>query len=267
MTAAKRALDLWGKDPSEITHVISASCTGMYAPGLEYLLMDDLKLSRNVGRFGINFMGCFGAFKTLGLADYIARVNEKHRVLIVCTELCSLHVQLQNDMESAVSNAIFGDGAAAAVIGQGEGLWEIKKRASLGVPASQDKMSWDIGDHGFVMRLDKSVPDLLGKTIQPFVSDLVEQEKELDYAIHPGGKAILENIEKSLGLTSTQTAASWNTLENFGNMSSATFLFVLEELLRQGRKITIASVLQWGLAFLLKEFYLKQDESFLQKSN
>jgi len=235
-TAACEALKRWGGNRSEITHVISASCTGMYAPGLEYLLMDTLGLPRTVGRYGINFMGCFGAFKGLGLADSIAKEDKRHRVLVVCTELCSLHVQTQNDLEAAVSNAIFADGAAAAVVGQQKGLLEIVKKASLGVPYSQDKMSWDMGDHGFVMRLKKDVPELMGQTIPSFVKGLALEEKNIDWAIHPGGKAILEQIEKGLSLSSEQTMASWNTLKNYGNMSSATFLFVLEELLRLGTK-------------------------------
>ncbi len=236
LKAAKKAIAQWGGSPSDITHVISASCTGMYAPGIEYMLMDTLGLERNVGRYGINFMGCFGAFKGLGLADAIAKEDPSHRVLVVCTELCSLHIQTQNDMESVVSNALFADGSAAAVVGQEKGLWEIVKRTSLGVPDSQDKMSWDMGDSGFVMRLSKEVPELLGKVISPFVESLAGNKREIDWAIHPGGRAILENIEKGLSLTAQQTSASWNTLRDYGNMSSATYLFVLEELLRQGRK-------------------------------
>lgn len=130
--AAEKALKQWNRDPKEITHIISISCTGVMAPGIEFILQQDLNLSENVKRLGINFMGCFGAFKGLEVASYIAKENQNNRILVVCTELCSLHLQFSTNPEISIGNILFGDGAAAVIIGaeQRENenpLWSIEK--------------------------------------------------------------------------------------------------------------------------------------------
>lgn len=239
--AASQALDEWGGDPNEITHVISVSCTGMIAPGIEFGLVQALNLKRTVNRLGINFMGCFGAFKGLAVARSFALDNPTHRILLVCTELCSLHFQAELTMDNMLGSLLFADGAAAAVVGASpklneKSLWEIRKGSSLGLDDTLDKMSWEASDQGFVMKLSSKVPALLKRTIHPFVDSLLGaglKPIDCDWAIHPGGKSILQAIEKAINLDKEQTQASWKTLADFGNMSSATFLFVLDHLHRQ----------------------------------
>ena len=243
LKAAIEALQKWGQDPSKITHVISVSCTGMYAPGLEFSLIKSLKLNASVQRLGINFMGCFGAFKGLAIAKALAMENKNARVLLVCTELCSLHFQSDKTVEAFVANALFADGAAAAIIGcdvqtEETSLFEIQKNQSFALDNSEDQMSWEIANSGMLMKLSAKVPQLIDAHIENFAGTLLSNNlagksipfSNCTWAIHPGGKAIVEAIEKRCALTKNQTANAWDVLKNFGNMSSATFLFILNEL-------------------------------------
>lgn len=239
--AADKALKAWGGHPKDITHVISVSCTGMYAPGIEFELMQKFNLNPSVNRLGINFMGCFGAFKGLSVAQAFAKENSKHRILLVCTELCSLHLQAELDPDTVLGNAIFADGSAAMVIGchpksNEKPLWKILQHHSIGLENSTDKMSWIGGDTGYLMKLSHRVPVLLGRNIASFIHDLMPagiKKEDCDWPIHPGGKSILQAIEKALELDKSQTQASWEILSNYGNMSSSTFIFVLEKLAQQ----------------------------------
>lgn len=239
--AARSAILQWGRDPSAITHVISISCTGVIAPGIEYLLMNKLGLPSTVNRLGINFMGCFGAFKGLSVANAFAKENPKSRILVVCIELCSLHMQADGDYDTIMGNCLFADGCSAVIIGaeplpSEKALWEIVRIHSQGISNTVEKMSWEAGDQGFFLRLSAQVPVILGRHIKAFVKALLQDEIPLehcDFVIHPGGKSILQTIEKTLSLQSDQTTASWETLANYGNVSSATILFILAELSKQ----------------------------------
>lgn len=239
--AAKQALEQWGGDKSSITHIISVSCTGVIAPGIEFYLMQNLDLPSTINRLGINFMGCFGAFKGLSVAYAFARENPFSRILVVCTELCSLHMQAEINEETILANSLFSDGSAAVIIGSNpkfkeKSLWEIIHTCSLGIKNSIDKMSWEASEHGFLMHLCHKVPVFIKRHMEKFAESLLIngiQSKQCDWAIHPGGKSIVQAVEKSLQLQPEQTQSSWKVLSNYGNMSSATFLFVLEELLKQ----------------------------------
>lgn len=239
--ASKKAIEKWGRDPSEITHIISVSCTGVVAPGIEFDLMQKLNLKRSVTRLGINFMGCFGAFKGLLVAASFAKEHPQHRILLVCTELCSLHLQAKPDLDNILANSLFSDGASAVILGgephgQEKPLWEIHKQYSVGIDHSLDKMSWEASDHGFFMKLSPFVPALLGRHIQPVVNAILGDtihSQACDWAIHPGGKSIIQAIERAMKLEPPQTEAAWGILKDYGNMSSATFLFVLERLYQQ----------------------------------
>jgi predicted naringenin-chalcone synthase len=239
--ACLKALNSWGGDPATISHVISVSCTGMVAPGIEFDIVKLLKLKASTERLAINFMGCFGAFKGLSVAQSFAKENPKNRILVVCTELCSLHFQAEQTPDNILANSLFSDGAAAVIVGadpQSEEtvLWEINNKCSLALDNTYDKMSWEASDQGFIMKLSQRIPSLLKKHIATFIQCLVIDNfsfENCDWAIHPGGKSIIQSIEKALNLNSNQTQASWETLANYGNMSSATFLFVLNSLLQQ----------------------------------
>lgn len=236
--AAKKAISEWGGDPLNLTHIISISCTGVMAPGLEFGLMESLGLKNSIMRLGINFMGCFGAFKGLEVAHAFAKLHPQNRILVVCTELCSLHVQLHDNASAIMGNSLFADGAAAVIIGQSEeeSIFEMVKHSSIGLKDSRDHMRWEASDHGFKMTLSQHVPIVLARHIQPFTEKLIAPYTipSCDFAIHPGGKAIIKAVEKKLGLTPTQVEASWETFANFGNMSSATFLFVLDAMRKTG---------------------------------
>jgi len=237
--AAEKALERWKGKREEITHLLSISCTGVMAPGIEFHLVNSLQLARNVQRYGVNFMGCFGAFKGLSLAQALAKQNPANRILLVSTELCSLHMQPLDPFraDAAIANALFADGAAAAVIGE-EGqdpLCQVLAESSFACHNSLEKMTWTASDTGLIMELGKEVPQLVSDQISSFLESLLPVNLSLsacDMAIHPGGKEILRKIEKVVSLEPKQTRASWETLSRYGNMSSATILFVLENLLK-----------------------------------
>lgn len=235
--AAESLLSAWGRSHGEVTHIIFVSCTGLVAPGIECLLLKELNLSPNTQRIAINFMGCFGAFRALAVANAIALQDPEHRVLIVCTELCSLHIQPDMQIDTIVSNAIFGDGAVAMLVGaqprQTErAWWDIVKSSSKIIEHDAAAMRWDVSNHGFVMRLSHKVPQHIRGGIRLFVETLIHGRafSECDWAIHPGGKSILHAIEQACNLDREKMASSWHVLENFGNMSSVTVPFVLNHL-------------------------------------
>ncbi len=252
--AAEKALQEWGGDPLTITHIISVSCTGVVIPGIEFSLMMGLKLNPSLSRLGINFMGCFGAFKGLEVAHALAKGNPQNRILLVCTELCTLHLQADHSQDSLLANTLFADGAAAAIIGcfpteQEKPLWEMVKHTSHGLKDSEQQMRWEASDHGFVMKLSNYVPISISRQIRAFAEGLLGSHTTIencDWPIHPGGKAIVQTIEKKLSLTPTQTEASWHTLANYGNMSSATFLFVLDHLRHQNQRHPWAAGIGFG---------------------
>lgn len=264
--AAKKAINSWGGDPKTITHVISVSCTGVVAPGIEFNLIKLLDLNPTVQRLGINFMGCFGAFKGLLVAKAFAKENPKNRVLVVCTELCSLHFQVEQTSDNILGNSLFSDGAAAVIVGalpssNETPLWHIEKTCSIGIEDSLDKITWEAGNSGFLMKLSHKIPVLLGRHIQTFSKALLGDDltnEEVDWAIHPGGKSILQVIEKKLNLKKEQTKSSWEVLENFGNMSSATFLFVLNQLVENKRKAKWTAGVGFGPGLSIEGILLKQ---------
>jgi len=234
-----------------ITHLIVVSCTGMYAPGLDIDLVKSLQLSTNVERICINFMGCYAAFNAIKLADTICQSNSNSKVLVVCTELCSIHFQKESTEDNLLANALFADGSAALLIESlprpGLNLKPVSFYCDLAFEGEQD-MAWTVGDLGFEMRLSAYVPEVIRKGIHNLTASLLNrisnQFSDIShFAIHPGGKKILEVIEQELGLTKEQNKASYEVLKNYGNMSSPTVLFVLDHIAKnltgadQGKKI------------------------------
>ncbi|MBO3270143.1 type III polyketide synthase [Hymenobacter defluvii] len=227
--------------PHSITHLVTVSCTGMYAPGLDIELVEALGLSPHVQRTCVNFMGCYAAFNGLKLADAFCRADAQARVLVVCAELCTLHFQKRRDDDDLVSNALFGDGAAAALVqaqpaAHGPSLSLQAFHCDL-VPDGRADMAWHINDFGFEMTLSSYVPGLIKQGIQHLADGLlarlpVRMSDIKLFAIHPGGRRILEAIEQALGLTHHDNRFAYQVLRDYGNMSSATVLFVLAELMR-----------------------------------
>jgi prepilin-type processing-associated H-X9-DG protein len=225
-------------DLKDITHLIVVSCTGMYAPGLDVDLQRILKLKSTVQRTSINFMGCYAAFNALRLADSFCSQDESHKVLVVCTELCSIHFQKENTDDNKLANALFADGSAAIIV-------ESKMRKGMNleigsffcdlVPDGEADMAWTIGDQGFEMKLSTYVPGLIKTGIGKLTSALLAVNRvalnDIAYfAIHPGGKKILEAIEAELELTKDDNRYAYHVLKHYGNMSSPTVVFVLHEI-------------------------------------
>jgi predicted naringenin-chalcone synthase len=230
-----------GIEAASFTHLITVSCTGMYAPGLDIELVAALGLPASVRRTCVNFMGCYAAVNALRLADSMVRADPAARVLIVSVELCTLHFQKSHDADHLVSNALFGDGAAAClVLGQplpGPAPSLALRAFHCGLaPEGVHDMAWHIGDFGFEMTLSGYVPALIERGIGQLTADLlqdlpVRREDIRHFALHPGGRKILEAIEQALGLSKDDNRHAYQVLRDYGNMSSATVLFVLRELL------------------------------------
>ena len=226
----------------EITHVITVSCTGFFNPGPDLLLIDTLGLSPGVQRYQLGFMGCYAAFPALRMADQFCRADPSAVVLIVCIELCTIHMQDKDDIDSVVANSVFSDGLAAVLVsakkpsGGGRGLGISHFASNLAREGVND-MAWDIGDHGFNIILSKYVSRIIGAGIRDIIADAfsgsgVSPDDMGKWAVHPGGRAILDKVETSLGLLPEQIETSRETLARFGNMSSATVLFVLAAMLK-----------------------------------
>ena len=217
-----------------ITHLITFSCTGMYAPGLDIDLIHALELPLQTHRVSINFMGCYAAFNALKTAKAICEADPKAKVLAVGVELCTLHFQKEFTEDQLIANAIFADGAAAFLMESAATSANCLKVSQLFcdlIPDGSAEMAWHIGDFGFQMRLSSYVPNLLEQHIDQI---LEKPLKNLGlsvadfnhFAIHPGGKRIIQQLENALKVTCPY---SYEVLKNYGNMSSITILFVLQQ--------------------------------------
>jgi len=243
--AAAAALDDGRIQPSAITHLVTCSCTGFSAPGVDVRLVEQLGLRRTTQRTHIGFMGCHGAFNALQVGRAIAAGEPDACVLVVTVELCSLHFSYGFEPQRIVANALFADGAAAAVMGhatpgtRGGGdstetapPLDLRGTGSYLLPDSADAMTWRIDDHGFVMTLSPRVPDCIARHLQPWLTDwLAEQGLAVGdvahWAIHPGGPRVLEAVTDALELPRAAADPSRAVLAAHGNMSSATILFIL----------------------------------------
>ena len=237
LDAARRAIESApGVTEADVTHVVTVSCTGFFAPGPDFVLVRDLGLAPSTQRFHLGFMGCCAAFPALRIAEQFVRADPAAVVLVVTVELCSLHVHIDDDPDQIVAASVFADGAAAAVVtatpAPGDGAFlELDAFQTGIVPSSEAEMAWTIGDHGFDMTLSSYVPRVVGQSIRSALQPLLQGSVPARWAIHPGGRSILDRVQQALALTDDDLAASRDVLRRFGNMSSATVLFVLRELL------------------------------------
>ncbi len=248
--AAERALAAAGVAAGDVTHLVISTCTGFFAPGTDVLLLRRLGMATTTARTVLGFMGCYAGVSGIRTCDEIVRADGDAVVLQVAIELCSLHYQTDASPDTIVANAIFADGASAAVYGGEERFAE---RAGVGgAPVARvvgshsdisadslDKMSWRIGDTGFIMTLDAGIPAVLRDEAPGFVRALakaggVEREDIAGWAIHPGGRKIVESLQQTLELSDADVGSSYGVLRDYGNMSSATILFVLQRELARG---------------------------------
>jgi len=239
LQAVYRCLEEASVPAESVTHLITVSCTGMSAPGLDLELVELLRLPPTIFRTSINFMGCYAALHALKLADALVRGSAGARVLIVCTELCTLHFQQQATLDNMLSSLLFADGSAAAlVVGDDYGAkgLQLQHFYSEIIMEGKKEMTWDLSSTGFQMTLTGYVAGLIQADFGALVENALrsggmKRESVSHWCIHPGGKKILEAIYKSLSFTNGHLDDSYAVLDQFGNMSSPTILFVLKRMM------------------------------------
>jgi len=225
-----------------ITHLVTVSCTGFCAPGIDYQLVESLGLSPHVERVHVGFMGCHGLINGIRVATALVQADPSARVLVGAVELCSLHQQYSEDSEQLVASALFSDGAAALLVEAASDEletsspgWEIVSSLSCRLSQTAELMAWKIGNHGFQMTLSPRIPSVIEAELHQPLSDWLA-EKQLStrdirgWAVHPGGPRVIDAVGQSLGLEDSQLQPSREVLSEFGNMSSPTVLFILERL-------------------------------------
>ena len=241
-----------GVDAADITHVVTVSCTGFYAPGPDYMLVRDLGLGPAVQRYHLGFMGCYASMPALRNAVQFCEADPDAVVLVVSVELCTLHLRSSNDPDTIVASSLFADGAGAGIVTArppeaGERAFALDRFETRITPVGEGDMAWKIGDHGFEMVLSNAVPSIIDDHITGALEPLFAPDADLadglatdaasehvaHWAIHPGGRSILDKVESRLQLSETQLVPARSTLRDFGNMSSATVLFVLRYILDQ----------------------------------
>lgn len=241
--SARDALAQARRDPGDVTHVVTVSCTGFFAPDPSFLLAKHLGFRSSVQRIHIGFMGCAAAFPALRTAAQICAADPDALVLVVCAELCSIHIRASTDPEQIVASALFGDGAAAAVVAARPGsssaqsTLELLEFSTAVTSEGESDMDWTIGDQGFEMRLTSRVPHIIGKEIAGVVGRMVAgpADPRRDFkawAVHPGGRSVLDRAQSALDLPDVALEHSRAILRDFGNMSSATILFILQRLMQ-----------------------------------
>lgn len=248
VAAGNAAIRSSGCLPSDVTHLITVTCTGFYSPGIDIELIESLNLPVTTERIQIGFMGCHALINAMRTARGLAAADPHACVLIVSVELCSLHYQYGYDAQRIVSGSLFSDGAAGVIVAgseyevveevveldPGNSPVQIVATGSCLIPGSRDAMTWTIGDHGFEMTLSASVPALIEEHLRAYLSEWLTRHGESiesigGWAVHPGGARILTAVQTSLGLSDEQLAISRSTLRDHGNMSSATLGAVLQE--------------------------------------
>jgi predicted naringenin-chalcone synthase len=224
--------------PKQITHLITVSCTGMSAPGLDLQIAEEMNMQPQVFRTSVNFMGCYGAVHALKLAKLICDSTPDSNVVIVATEFCSIHFQKEYTPDSASSTILFADGSAAVLVSNcisTEKKIELTDFYSKVAYRGKKDMAWELSHKGFIITLSSYIPDLIEQDIAALVDEAVKhsglETKDITHwCIHPGGKKILNVIQKQLHLSDDDMHFSRNILSNYGNMSSPTVLFVLKEI-------------------------------------
>lgn len=228
-------------EANEITHLITVSCTGLSAPGLDLALMEELQLKTNCYRTSINFMGCYAAIHGLKLADSICKSEPNAKVIVVCTELCTLHFQKETEMDFVASSLLFGDGSAAVLVTHDsykeKGLYIKSFYSEVKLKGKKD-MAWHLSSKGFLMTLSAYIPQLLQEDLRQLTYSALKEHdlspnEITHWAMHPGGKKILETFATELNLEANDLRQSYKVLKDYGNMSSPTVIFVLHEIMKE----------------------------------
>lgn len=241
---ALQAIGQLALDPAEVTHLIVASCTGFSAPGLDQLIADRLGLLPHIERTLIGFMGCYAAVPALRAARHIIRSEPDARVLVVNLELCTLHLHETADLETVLSFLLFGDAAAAALVTAEPHGIALQSFRAANLPGTRGLITWRIGDSGFDMHLSGQVPQVIAAALRAERArndglGLLEggaPDNIAHWAVHAGGRTVLDAVEQGFELPRTALAHSRSVLREVGNVSSATLPFVLARLLAGAAK-------------------------------
>ncbi|HEY0784924.1 MAG TPA: type III polyketide synthase [Acidobacteriaceae bacterium] len=248
----RRTLDclrLTARERARIRHVIVTSCTGLYAPGLDFAIIDHLGLDPSTERTMIGFMGCYAAINALKQARHIVRSEPDESVLVINLELCTLHFKETQDLGEVLSYLVFGDGCAASLIScepVGFGMDTFK---AVQVPDTRDLITWNIRELGFDMLLSGRVPGEISKALEHNVEQIAGAQRSTPielWAVHPGGRSVLDAVARGLKLSPRAMAASRDILARFGNMSSATVMFVLQKLMAEARAGQLGCAMSFG---------------------
>ncbi len=243
LKATATAIQEAGISPAEITHLVTVSCSGFSAPGVDLFLIENLGLSRNVSRTHVGFMGCHGALNGLRVAHSFAAANPDAVVAMCAVELCTLHHQYGWDPQQIVANSLFADGAATVIGRANTGSdntfknlpGQLVNSYSFVIPDTSELMTWRVGNNGFEMTLSPEVPGVITRTLPGALNEVLGRNGLTisdigSWAIHPGGPRILAATAEAAGLSASQIDASISVFQRCGNMSSPTVLFILDEL-------------------------------------
>jgi alpha-pyrone synthase len=238
-----------GAEREHLTHILITCCTGFSAPGLDLEIMSRCRLPASMERTMIGFMGCYAAINALKLARHIVRSEPAARVLVLNLELCSLHLQETTNLDEILSFLIFGDGCAAALVTADPIGFAMDSFCALLVPDTPDLITWGIGDFGFNMVLSGQVPGTILDAVREKSGQILKGApiSAIDlWAVHPGGRSVLDAVERALDLKPSALGASRDILRRFGNMSSATVMFVLETMLRAPKDGALGCAMSFG---------------------
>ncbi|KAK5576077.1 hypothetical protein RB653_007215 [Dictyostelium firmibasis] len=270
--ACLRALKDWGGDKEDITHIVSVTSTGIIIPDVNFKLIDLLGLNKDVERVSLNLMGCLAGLSSLRTAASLAKASPRNRILVVCTEVCSLHFSNTDGGDQIVASSIFADGSAAYVVGcnpriEETPLYEVMCSINRSVSNTENAMVWDLVKEGWNLGLDASIPIVIGSGIEAFVDTLLDKAKlqtstavsakDCEFLIHTGGKSILMNIENSLGIDPKQTKNTWDVYHAYGNMSSASVIFVMDHARKSKSLPTYSISLAFGPGLAFEGCFLK----------
>jgi alpha-pyrone synthase len=246
--ATVEQLDL-GAERERITHLIITCCTGFSAPGIDLEVLKRCRLKGSVERVIVGFMGCYAAINALKLARHIVRSEPQARVLVLNLELCTLHLRETTELEELLGFLLFADGCAACLVTSEPSGLAIQDFRAVLVPETDDLMTWHIRDFGFEMGLSARVPGVIRRAVHAGVDEILAGApvSSIDlWAVHPGGRSILDAVERALSLAPSALAASREVLRRYGNMSSATVMFVLDAMLRSSLKGAAGCAMSFG---------------------
>lgn len=249
-------------DRDAITHIVVASCTGFVAPGLDQIIVREAGLPSSVERTVVGFMGCYAAVNALRLAHHFVRSEPAARVLVVNLELCTLHLQETQDMEKLLAMMLFGDGCAASLVTTDPNGLALEDFRAINLPQSNELITWRVGDQGFDMRLSGEVPQrilaaLQAEMVKNDTDGLLRGRRPDEYdawAVHAGGRSILDAVENGFGLGEHALQRSRAVLRDFGNMSSATLMFVLQQMLGGAERVANGLAMAFGPGLAAETF-------------